>query len=108
MLEGSGDNAGEVRRSGLRLREQAGWERLELYEMQTASFLSQCMQRRTSLRISSGLLSVIQISYLLNVNRTLVYVEGNASMDTYQDAEGKNRTSLNIIQSKHNIGPLIR
>lgn len=30
--------------------------------------------------------------------RSLVYVEGDASMGTYQDAEGKNRSSLNIIQ----------
>ncbi|KAL2754641.1 hypothetical protein ACRALDRAFT_2048894 [Sodiomyces alcalophilus JCM 7366] len=29
---------------------------------------------------------------------TLVYVEGDASMNTYQDAEGKTRSSLNIIQ----------
>ncbi|KAE8448447.1 hypothetical protein EG329_009512 [Mollisiaceae sp. DMI_Dod_QoI] len=31
---------------------------------------------------------------------TLVYVEGDASMSYYQDAEGKNRSSLNLIQQK--------
>ncbi len=30
--------------------------------------------------------------------RTLVYVEGDASMSQYQDADGKNRSSLNIVQ----------
>ncbi|CRK30482.1 Single-stranded DNA-binding protein RIM1 like [Verticillium longisporum] len=29
---------------------------------------------------------------------SLVFVEGDASMSTYQDAEGKTRSSLNIIQ----------
>ncbi|KAH7349482.1 hypothetical protein B0T11DRAFT_289282 [Plectosphaerella cucumerina] len=29
---------------------------------------------------------------------SLVYVEGEASLGTYQDAEGKNKTSLNIVQ----------
>jgi hypothetical protein len=32
--------------------------------------------------------------------RTLVYVEGDASMSTYQDAEGKSRSALNLIQRK--------
>ncbi|KAF6802380.1 ssDNA binding protein [Colletotrichum sojae] len=37
--------------------------------------------------------------YLQNLPKgSLVYVEGDASMSTYQDAEGKNRSSLNIIQ----------
>lgn len=30
--------------------------------------------------------------------RTLVYVEGDASLDTYEDAEGKSKTSLSIVQ----------
>lgn len=30
--------------------------------------------------------------------RTLVFVEGDASMDRYEDAEGKTRNSLSIIQ----------
>ncbi|OLN94056.1 Single-stranded DNA-binding protein RIM1, mitochondrial [Colletotrichum chlorophyti] len=29
---------------------------------------------------------------------TLVFVEGEASMSTYQDAEGKTRSSLNVVQ----------
>lgn len=29
---------------------------------------------------------------------TLVYVEGDASLDTYEDAEGKSKTSLSIVQ----------
>ncbi|OIW33835.1 single-strand binding protein family [Coniochaeta ligniaria NRRL 30616] len=29
---------------------------------------------------------------------TLVYVEGDATMQTYEDAEGKSRTALNIVQ----------
>ncbi|KAF9871635.1 ssDNA binding protein [Colletotrichum karsti] len=29
---------------------------------------------------------------------TLVYVEGDASMSTYQDSEGKTRSSLNVVQ----------
>lgn len=30
--------------------------------------------------------------------RTLVYVEGDASMRVYEDAEGKKTSSLNIVQ----------
>jgi len=32
--------------------------------------------------------------------RTLVYVEGDASMGQYTDADGKPRTALNILQSE--------
>lgn len=35
-----------------------------------------------------------------NVRRTLVYVEGDASISQYQDAEGKPRSSLNLVQRK--------
>ncbi|KAK3375448.1 hypothetical protein B0H63DRAFT_279396 [Podospora didyma] len=31
---------------------------------------------------------------------TMVYVEGDASIRPYVDSEGKNRTSLNIVQTK--------
>lgn len=31
-------------------------------------------------------------------SRTLVYVEGDASMRVYQDAEGKKQSSLNVVQ----------
>ncbi|SPN98366.1 related to single-stranded DNA-binding protein [Cephalotrichum gorgonifer] len=37
--------------------------------------------------------------FLLSIPKgSTVYVEGDASVGTYQDAEGKNRTALNIIQ----------
>lgn len=32
--------------------------------------------------------------------RSLVYVEGDATMNTYQDSEGKNRSALNIVERK--------
>lgn len=32
--------------------------------------------------------------------RTLVYVDGEASNTSYEDSEGKNRTSFNIVQRK--------
>ncbi|KEZ44842.1 hypothetical protein SAPIO_CDS2965 [Scedosporium apiospermum] len=40
-----------------------------------------------------------QRDFLLSIPKgSTVYVEGDASVSTYQDAEGKTRTSLNIIQ----------
>src|SRR5436305_4638621 len=33
-----------------------------------------------------------------NIHRSLVYVEGDATMNTYRTAEGKNRSSLNIVE----------
>lgn len=38
------------------------------------------------------------LTILLPQSRSLVFVEGDASMSTYQDAEGKTRQSLNVIQ----------
>ncbi len=32
--------------------------------------------------------------------RSLLYVEGDATMNTYQDSEGKNRSALNIVERK--------
>lgn len=32
--------------------------------------------------------------------RTLVYVEGEVSVSQWEDAEGKNRTAMNIVQRK--------
>jgi len=32
--------------------------------------------------------------------RTLVYIEGDATMNTYNDADGKPRTALNLVQRK--------
>lgn len=36
------------------------------------------------------------------IYRTLVYLEGEASMSQFQDAEGKNRSALNIVQRECN------
>ena len=33
-----------------------------------------------------------------SIYRTLVYVEGDASVRVYEDAEGKKQSSLNIVQ----------
>ena len=33
-------------------------------------------------------------------SRTLVYLEGDASMRTYDDAEGKRQSSLSLVQTK--------
>lgn len=37
--------------------------------------------------------------------RTLVYVEGDATNDKYEDAEGKTRTALSIVQRESPIHP---
>jgi hypothetical protein len=39
-------------------------------------------------------------SGLTSYCRSLVYVEGDATMNTYQDSEGKNRSALNIVERK--------
>jgi single-stranded DNA-binding protein len=36
----------------------------------------------------------------MRFRRTLVYLEGDASMQTYEDKDGQSRSSLNLIQSK--------
>ena len=41
-----------------------------------------------------------RISANFGWNRSLVYVEGDATMSQYTDSEGKSRTSLNIVQRK--------
>jgi hypothetical protein len=33
--------------------------------------------------------------------RSMVYVEGDATMNTYVDSEGKNRSALNIVERKY-------
>jgi single-stranded DNA-binding protein len=33
-------------------------------------------------------------------SRTLVYLEGDATMRTYDDAEGKKQSSLSLVQTK--------
>lgn len=37
--------------------------------------------------------------------RTLVYVEGDATNDKYEDAEGKTRTALSIVQRESPLIP---
>lgn len=41
-------------------------------------------------------------------NSATVYIEGDASMNTYEDAEGKTRSSLSIIQREHGSSPHTR
>lgn len=33
-------------------------------------------------------------------DRTLVYLEGDATMRTYEDSEGRKQTSLGLVQTK--------
>ncbi|KIH90642.1 hypothetical protein SPBR_01083 [Sporothrix brasiliensis 5110] len=56
--------------------------------------------RQTSwFRVSSFLPEGPQRELLRGLPKgTLVYVEGDATMGTYQDAEGKTKSSLNIMQ----------
>lgn len=47
------------------------------------------------------LLSAISLWHLANfyvLYRTLVFVEGDASINQWEDAEGKSRTTMNIVQ----------
>lgn len=37
------------------------------------------------------------------MDRTMVYIEGEASINSYEDAEGKPRTSFNIIQREYYV-----
>lgn len=56
--------------------------------------------RQTSwFRIASFLPEGAQRDYLLSLPKgTYVYVEGDASMRTFEDAEGKKHTNLSILQ----------
>ncbi|KAL2000389.1 hypothetical protein VTN02DRAFT_3183 [Thermoascus thermophilus] len=56
--------------------------------------------RQTSwFRISSFQSAGPQRDYLLNLPKgTLVYVEGDASLRTFEDSEGKKQSSLTIVQ----------
>ena len=36
-------------------------------------------------------------------NRTLVYLEGDATMRVYEDADGKKQSALNLIQTKLDV-----
>jgi hypothetical protein len=37
---------------------------------------------------------------LTSCYRSMIYVEGDATMSTYLDSEGKNRSALNIVERK--------
>lgn len=37
---------------------------------------------------------------IVYADRSLVYVEGDATMKPYEDSEGKKQTSLNLISTK--------
>ncbi|TAQ85175.1 hypothetical protein B7494_g6504 [Chlorociboria aeruginascens] len=56
-------------------------------------------QKASFFRIASFMPEGSQRDFISSLDKgTLVHVEGNVSMEPYQDSEGKNRTSLNIIQ----------
>jgi single-stranded DNA-binding protein len=38
-----------------------------------------------------------------SANRTLVYLEGDASMSTYTDKNGQTQSSLNLVQTKVDV-----
>ncbi|CAG8931774.1 unnamed protein product [Penicillium salamii] len=58
--------------------------------------------RQTSwFRISNFVPEGAQRDYILGLQKgTLVFVEGDAKMNTWEDAEGKNRSSFNVVQRK--------
>ncbi|CAG8043283.1 unnamed protein product [Penicillium salamii] len=58
--------------------------------------------RQTSwFRISNFVPEGAQRDYILGLQKgTLVFVEGDAKMSTWEDAEGKNRSSFNVVQRK--------
>lgn len=37
------------------------------------------------------------------LSRTLVYLEGDATMRTYNDADGKKQSALNLVQTKVDV-----
>ena len=37
---------------------------------------------------------------VISINRTLVYFEGDASMNTYEDKNGQTQSALNLVQTK--------
>jgi len=58
-------------------------------------------QKTSWFRVVSFLPEGPQRDFISNLEKgTLVYIEGDASMSTYQDGEGKTRSSLNIVQQK--------
>ncbi|KAH8791795.1 hypothetical protein BGZ57DRAFT_749139 [Hyaloscypha finlandica] len=58
-------------------------------------------QKTSWFRVTSFLPEGPHRDFIASLDKgTLVYVEGDASMSSYQDAEGKTRTSLNLVQQK--------
>lgn len=48
------------------------------------------------------MVSLVEYNWLTEAcnTRTLVYLEGDATMRTYDDAEGKKQSSLSLVQTK--------
>ena len=42
----------------------------------------------------------VLVTHANSLPRTLVYLEGDATMRTYDDADGKKQTSLSLVQTK--------
>ncbi|KAN0115138.1 single-strand binding protein family [Hyaloscypha variabilis] len=58
-------------------------------------------QKTSWFRVTSFLPEGPQRDFIASLDKgTLVYVEGDATMSSYQDAEGKPRNSLNVVQQK--------
>lgn len=58
-------------------------------------------QKTSWFRVTSFLPEGPQRDFIAGLDKgTLVYVEGDASMSQYTDAEGKPRSALNLIQQK--------
>ncbi|KAF4624425.1 hypothetical protein G7Y89_g13746 [Cudoniella acicularis] len=58
-------------------------------------------QKTNWFRVTSFLPEGPQRDFISSLDKgTLVYVEGEASMSQYQDADGKSRSSLNIVQRR--------
>jgi hypothetical protein len=97
----------------VRLQDYASWLGLGIKQFTCANVSSSKSSRLLGCR-SQASLTRLHLKHLgehlripidpanSNTNRTLVYVEGNASMDSFQDADGKNRSALNIVQSMWN------
>jgi len=61
-------------------------------------------QKTSWFRIVSFLPEGPQRDFIAGLEKgTLVYIEGDASMNTYQDADGKTRSSLNLVQQKLDV-----
>ncbi|TVY78231.1 Single-stranded DNA-binding protein RIM1 [Lachnellula suecica] len=58
-------------------------------------------QKTNWFKVTSFLPEGPQRDFIASLDKgTLVYIEGDASMSQYEDAEGKPRSALNIVQQK--------